>query len=128
MRHHGKNGKVMLGTTPTVVGSISHWTLNAATDKSDVTAFGDTNKQYVQGLKDVKGTIAGWYDDVDHSWFDAADGGVPVTLQLIPDSTQATKMWSGLAYVDASVDCPANGPITISGDWVAAGPWTHTTT
>src|SRR4030095_10469455 len=30
--------------------------------------------------------------------------------------------------VDASIDCPANGPITVSGDWVAAGPWTRTWT
>jgi hypothetical protein len=82
----------------------------------------------VTGLPDVKGTLKGWFDDTEAALFLAAEGGVPVALELTPVSTVATKKWAGQAYLDASIDCPANGPITVSGDWVAAGPWTRTWT
>ena len=59
--------------------------------------------------------------------FAAADLDTPVTLELAPvDDLATTLNWSGLAYVDASIDVPANGGIAISGDFVAAGPWTRT--
>ena len=125
-RFHGKKGQIKIGAA--VVASLSSWTYDAATDKSDVTAFGDTNKQYVTGLPDVKGTLSGWFDDAEPALFVAAEGGVPVALELMPVTTIPTKKWAGSAYLDASIDCPANGPITVSGDWVAAGPWTRTWT
>jgi len=28
-------------------------------------------------------------------------------------------------YIDASVEVPATGPVTISGSFAAAGPWTR---
>jgi hypothetical protein len=101
--------------------------LNAATDKADVTAFGDANKQYVVGLKDLKGSLSGWFDDAEDALFAAADLDTPVELELAPVDTLATTLnWTGLAYVDASIDVPANGAISISGDFVAAGPWVRT--
>jgi hypothetical protein len=123
MRYHGKKGSVKIGGT--AVLSLSSWTYDAATDKSDVTAFGDTNKQYVTGLPDVKGSLAGWFDDAEPDLFLAAEGGIPVALDLTPVSTLTGTHWSGQAYLDASIDCPANGPIAVSGDWVAAGAWTR---
>ena len=126
MRYHGKKGQVKIGAT--VVASLNSWTLNAATDKADVTAFGDLNKQYVTGLPDVKGSLAGWFDDATDALFDAAEGDTPVALDLFPVSTLTGTHWSGQAYLDASIEVPANGPITVSGDWVAAGPWTRTWT
>ena len=113
--------------TPVAVASLNKWTLNAATDKADVTAFGDANKQYVVGLKDLKGSLSGWFDDAEDALFAAADLDTPVELELAPvDTLSATLNWKGLAYVDASIDVPANGAISISGDFVAAGPWVRT--
>jgi len=124
MRYHGKKGSVTIGAT--AVASLNKWTLNAATDKADVTAFGDTNKQYVTGLKDVKGSIAGWFDDDEDALFVAADGDTPVDLELMPVDTLTGLKWSGPAYLDASIDVPANGAISVKGDFVAAGNWTRT--
>lgn len=116
-----------MGTPAVAVASLNKWTLNAATDKADVTAFGDTNKQYVVGLKDIKGTLAGWLDDTEDALFAAADLDTPVDLELAPVDTLSTTLnWKGQAYVDASIDVPANGAISISGDWVAAGDWVRT--
>ena len=123
MRYHGKKGSVKIGAT--AVASLSSWSYEAATDKADVTAFGDVNKQYVTGLPDVKGSLAGWFDDDEEALFLAAEGGVPVQLELMPVSTVTGLTFSGEAYVDCSIECPADGPIAVSGEWVAAGPWTR---
>lgn len=125
MRYHGKTGSVSLGSPAVPVISLNKWTLSAATDKVDVTAFGDTNKQYVQGLPDLKGNVSGWFDDQEDALFVAADATAPVSLELMPVAGVATIKWSGLAWLDASIDVPANGAITVSGDFVAAGPWTR---
>jgi len=124
MRYHGKDGQVKIDGAATA--SLNKWTLNAATDKADVTAFGDSNKQYVVGLKDVKGSLGGWFDDADDALFVAADAGTPVDLELFPVDSITGLSWKGPAYLDASIDVPANGGIAISGDFVAAGNWTRT--
>ena len=58
-RRHGSKGQVMMnptgGATAVAVGDLNEWTLNLARDKEDVTCFGDTNKQYVLGLPDIRG-------------------------------------------------------------------------
>jgi len=123
MRYHGKSGQVSIEAA--IVLSLNKWTLNMATDKADVTAFGDANKQYVQGLKDLKGNVAGWFDDEEDALFVASDAIAPADLELMPVASVATIKWSGPAWLDANIDVPANGPITVSGDFVAAGPWTR---
>ncbi len=53
--HAGRSGAVYLAIE-SVTGvatsciKLSAWTLDRATDTFEVTAFGDTNKTYVQGL------------------------------------------------------------------------------
>jgi hypothetical protein len=124
MRHHGKDGAVMIAGVR--VASLNKWNLNMATDKADVTSFGDKNKVYVQGLKDLKGTVSGFWDDEEDALFDAVDGDVPVDLALYPVETLATKFWSGPAWLDAQIEVPSNGAATVQGSFVAAGSWTHT--
>jgi hypothetical protein len=127
-RIHGKLGQVKLektgaATGGTVVASLNKWTLSLATDKVDVTAFQDTNKIYVTGLPDIKGTIGGWYDKTDKALFQMALGTVAGFLELIPSSLTPTDLWHGLAWIDASIDVAANGAVSIAGTFVAAGPW-----
>ncbi len=112
------------GASPVAVASLNKWTLDMTTDKVDVTAFQDTNKTYVQGLPDIKGTFGGWYDNTDMTVFDVALGTVAPFLKLVPNTLAPTHFWSGLAWLDASVDVSANGAVSIGGSFVAAGPWT----
>jgi hypothetical protein len=128
MRYHGKTGSVSIGSPAAPVLSLNKWTLNAATDKVDVTAFGDVNKQYVQGLPDLKGSVGGWFDDQEDGLFLAADSTTPVQLELMPVAGVASIKWAGPAWLDASIDVPANGAISVSGEFVAAGGWTRTFT
>lgn len=112
------------GSSPVEVGSLNQWTLDMARDKEDVTCFGDTNKQYVLGLPDIQGEINGVWDELTSPDFlRVALGDVPVTLKLLPSTITPTYFFTGLAYLDAGIDCGADGAVTINGKYVAAGPW-----
>lgn len=104
--------------------SINAWKLSLKTDYEDVTCFGDLNKVYVPGLKDVSGSIAGFWNSSSTVLFDATDAPTPGWLELAPNSTEATFNFSGLGYLDADIDCSAKGAPKISGSIHAAGPWT----
>jgi hypothetical protein len=128
-RRHGSKGQVKMdptgGATTEVVGDINSWTLDLARDKEDVTCFGDPNKQYVLGLPDIQGEIGGvWNELTSPDFLRIALGDVPVMLELIPSTLTPTHMFKGLAYLDAGLECAADGAVTINGSFVAAGPWT----
>jgi hypothetical protein len=134
MRIHGSKGSVELGVSPPVViASLNSFNLNMSRDRVDVTAFQDTNKQYVQGLPDISGDYSGFYDAGEGSpdngnlvLFDVAEGDSAVVLKLTPSTLASGNYWSGLAFLDASVAVSATGAVTISGSFVAAGPWSRT--
>lgn len=128
-RRHGSKGSIEIdpagGSTTEPVGSLKSWSLDLERDKEDVTCFGDTNKQYVLGLPDIQGEIEGvWNEEESPDFLRIALGEVPVTLKLIPSTITPTHFFTGLAYLDAGIECPADGAVTISGSFVAAGPWT----
>ena len=126
-RYHGKKGVIYLSTTGTgtaVAGvSLSAWTLNKNTDKSEVSAFGDVNKVWVQGLPDIQGTISGWFDDTNDALFDGSESADGVKLYLYPSSDAPTNYHHGPAWLDATISVPNTGPATISGTFAANGAW-----
>jgi len=103
--------------------SINAWTASFKTEYEDVSCFGDENRVYIPGLRDSKGSLAGFWNSAELTLFEAAVATVPGKLELVPNSSEPTFFWSGLAYMDAEVDCSLAAP-KISGEWVAAGPWT----
>jgi hypothetical protein len=109
----------------TNVIKLTTWTLNMTTDKVEVTAFGSLNKEYVQGLKDVQGTMAGFYDDTEAKPFQAADSTDGVKLYLYPSADAPTKYWYGPAWVDVSVDTGVSTAVAISGSFAANGAWSR---
>lgn len=111
------------GAAVAVVASLSQWSLNKATDKIDVTAFGDLNKVYVQGLPDIKGTLNGWFDSASDVLFDAAENASPSSLYLYPSSLLSGQYHYGPAWIDASITVDAKGACAIAGSFVAAGSW-----
>lgn len=106
-----------------VVASLSQWSLNKTTDKIEVTAFGDLNKTYVQGLPDVKGTVNGWFDSAQDVLFDGAESSSGVNLYLYPSSLLPAQYHYGPAWLDASISVDVKGAVTISGAFVANGSW-----
>lgn len=131
-RLHGAHGQVKMDplgtTTPVVVASLNSWDLDMATDKVPVTAFGDPNKVYVQGLPDIKGSYGGFYDPVDGLViFSVVFGTAKPALELYPDAAQTTKKFAGRALMDSKISVSSDGAVTVGGSFVAAGPWTFPT-
>ncbi len=125
--YHGKAGVVYMSTTgsgtASSVAKLTEWTLNMATDKVETTSFGDANKTYVQGLRDVSGTISGFWEDSQDTLFDASESADGVKIYLYPASTASTVYFYGPAWVDASINVGVNGAVTMTGNFSANGSW-----
>lgn len=123
----GRRGVVYLSTTGTGAAvnvlSLNAWTINKTTDKIEVTAFGDANKTYVQGLPDVQGTLSGFWNDSETKPFAAAASTDGVKMYLYPDSTKPGSYHHGPAWLDVSMDVSVSGAVTISGSFAANGSW-----
>lgn len=112
------------GTTPVLLTSINKWKLSFKTDKSEVTCFGDGNKVYVPGMKDVSGSLGGFWNSSNVVLFLAADADTPGLIELAPNSNEAGFKWSGLAYLDADIDVGVDGAPAVTGQILAAGTFT----
>src|SRR5688572_33273154 len=123
--YHGKRGVVYISTTgggaAIAAVSLSSWSLDSATDRVEVTAFGDTNKTYVQGLPDLTGDIAGFWNDTSDQLYDASRSADGVKLYLYPSADAVTKYWYGPAWVDFSIEVSVDTAATISGTFAADG-------
>ena len=127
--HAGRTGAVYIaiesatGVATTCI-KLNAWTLDRATDTFEVTSFGDSNKTYVQGLPDLKGTISGSWDDTETKPFAGAISSTGVKLYLYPDITNSpTKYAYGTAWLNASINTPVAGAVTLSGNYVAQSSW-----
>ncbi len=126
-RYHGKKGVVYLSTTgtgaATMVIGLTSWSIDRSTDKVDVTSFGDSNKTYVQGLPDTKGSFAGNWDDTEAKVYTASQSSDGCKIYLYPSADSATKYHYGPAWVDFSMQVDANGAVKVSANFVANGAW-----
>lgn len=118
IRKHGRNGSIHVDGV--LVAAKAEWTLNLARDTVEVTAFGDTNKVYVVGLKDVSGTYSGFLDLSGDLMLTAA-GEDAKLISLYGDDT--TLVGEGSGFIDASITCSNTDAVRISGNFRASGPW-----
>jgi hypothetical protein len=108
----------------TSFANMTAWSINGTAAAIDVTAFGDSNLTYVQGLKDVTGSFSGYYDDsASAALFTAADSSDGVKLYLYPSSDAITKYAYGPAWVDASITTEISGAVRVSANFRANGAW-----
>jgi hypothetical protein len=126
-RYHGRKGVVYVSTSGTgnasSVVSLNAWTLDQTTDKTEVTSFLDANKVYVQGLKDVSGTLGGFWDDTEEKLFQASDSADGNKLYLYPSADAASRYWYGPSWLDASINVGVGDAISISANFSANGSW-----
>lgn len=102
---------------------LDDWTINRATDKYEVTSFGDKNKTYVQGQPDMKGTFKGYWNPDESKPFDAAKSVDGCVVAVYPSANVPSKYATGPAWLDVSLDTPVNGPVTINASFAANGTW-----
>ena len=125
--YHGRSGLVYMsatGATAAVsVANLTAWSLDMSRDKAETTCFGDANKTYVAGLKDISGSLSGFWDDTDDTLYDNAESTSGVLMYLYPSSNVLTKYWYGPAWVDMSVTVGVGEAVATSGTFVANGAW-----
>ena len=136
MIRSGRNGLVKwdpaggAGAAAAPIISIKNFVLSMKTEKINVTCFQDQNRVYVPGLPDISGTLAGFWNSADMSLVHGARQTTPGWLELIPDTTDlddgdvpAPFAFEGLAYLDAEINTDVEGAPELSGQILAAGPW-----
>lgn len=123
----GRKGVVYLSTTgsgaATNVIKLNTWAINKSTDKIEVTAFGDLNKTYVQGLPDIQGNLGGFWDHTETKPFTAAASSDGCKLYLYPSSDNTSAYHYGPAWLDMSMEVQVSGAVSITGSFAANGSW-----
>ena len=120
----GRNGRVYIaltsGGTATPLNFVAKWSVNFKTNKIDVTAMGDTNHVYVNGLPDASGSFSGWYDDGTVQTYTAATDGVARAFYLYPSISNTGQYFWGTVLPDFNIESDVDGAIGMSADFAAA--------
>jgi hypothetical protein len=123
---HGKNGAIYLNGPKgvgTKVATKSQWDLNLARDYVEVTTFGDPNKTYVAGLKDITGTFNGLLDvSGDLMVNNTSIDDVPIYLYA-DDGTSPILIASGPGLIDSSITASNADAVRVSGNFRASNAW-----
>jgi len=125
---HGKNGAIYLhgpkNSGGTKLVNKTEWTLNLNRDYVDSTVFGDTNKTYLVGLKDIQGTFAGLLATAGDAQVNAANSDA-IDIYLYGDDRGGFELLiaSGPGLMDAAITASNTDAIKTSGNFRAAGPW-----
>lgn len=124
---HGKNGAIYLGGPKggggTKVATKNEWTLSLNRDYVDATVFGDTNKTYLVGLKDVSGTFAGLLDVSGDLLVMATDSDSVDIYLYADDGASPVLVAAGPGLFDAAINASNTDAIRVSGNFRAAGNW-----
>lgn len=142
MKYHGRNGEIAIaasvspagspdigGSTGdtesfTVIGSLSAWSISFTRDKVDVTSFGDTNKQYLVGLKDCSGSFEGFFDSTTiQTLFSAGDDADGVWVRITPSTDAPTIYFMGPSWLDLTLNGAVNDAVKVSGSFSSNGNW-----
>lgn len=127
---HGKNGAIYLGGpkgTGVKMVNKTEWTLNLNRDYVDSTVFGDVNKTYLVGLKDISGTFAGLLVVGGDSQINAANSDI-ISVYLYGDDATVGGgslflIASGPGLIDAAITASNTDAIKTTGNFRAAGAW-----
>ena len=126
-RYHGQTGLAYVSASAATAAvsftRLTAWSISYARDMADATSCNDANKIYTQGLKDVSGSISGWWDDGIEGLFTAADSATGCNIYLYPAAAALTKYHYGLGWMDMSVDLTKDGTVAIKTTFKAAGSW-----
>lgn len=123
---HGAAGSVWMSSTRAgatkLLMKITDWSLDMATDKVETTGLQDPNRTYVQGLKDIKGTIAAYWLGNDDTLFDASESPDGMMLYLYPNQPSGY-YWGGPAWLDVSIKVSVSDTVKVDANFSANGVW-----
>lgn len=123
-KYHGGKGVLYMSTSGTgtaaSLGGVSEFSANFTRDRVETTAFGDTTKTYVTGLKDASATFAGFYDDtfIDEM-YTAANSADGVKFYFYPSSDATAQYLYGTADFDFSMSQTVSDAVKVNGSMSA---------
>ena len=85
--------------------------------------FGDTNKTYLVGLKDVSGTFAGLLDISGDLVVMATDSDSIDIYLYADDGATPQLIASGPGLIDAAINTSNTDAVRVTGNFRAAGKW-----
>ncbi len=123
----GRNGRLYVDTSAAANGSaqpianLNSFSVNQTTDRIETTAFGDTTKTFVAGLKDAQGDFSGFWD-ADGTLTRYVADGVARNFYLYPQagSAHVGTYWFGTATFDLTTTLTVGGAAESSGSWAAS--------
>ncbi len=123
-RFHARKGALWAsatnGVAATPLSNVSSFSMDSKADRVDVTAMGDVNKNYVQGLADSQGSFAGFRESGAKQLLAAAQDGLARNWYFYEDTTDMTKYFFGTAFFDFSSTWDLNDAAKMSGTWASA--------
>ena len=127
IRIHGKNGAIYIGGpkgSGNKITAKTEFTLNLNRDYVDVTAFGDHNKRYVAGLKDISGTYQGHLDVSGDYGVNATDLDEQLIYLYADDRVGHELLLAyGPALLDATISVTNTDSPKTTGNFRASGNW-----
>ena len=126
-KKHGKNAAIYIGG-PKGSGGVrlsnrNEWTLNLGRDYVDASVFGDTNKTYLVGLRDLQGTINGFLD-VSGDLMTQATTSDAILIYLYADDTDTGILVAGgPGLFDANITASISDGVKVTSNFRAAGSW-----
>lgn len=125
--YHGKSGIVYISTTGTGTASNvvnqTAWTLDLSTDLVETTSFGDSNKTYVQGLRNIQGTLSGFWNDTESKLFTGSTSTDGVKIYLYASSAATTKYAYGPAWLSVTMETGVADAVQVNASFSANGAW-----
>jgi hypothetical protein len=128
---HGKRAAVYLGGpigTGVKITNKTEWTLNLGRDYVDATVFGDANKTYLVGLRDIQGQFNGLLD-VSGDYLVNASSSDVTSIYLYADDTGLNSTGApilaayGPGFLDAAITASNSDAEKCSGNFRASGAW-----
>lgn len=126
--HHGKLGKVKIGTTNTVA-EVTKFSISESVSTADATSMGDTAETHTVGIPSWSGKIEANYDPADTNGQVALTIGASLTLGLYTEGDGTGKKYlSGTATVTGlTIDASFTDNVKFSADIKGNGALTRAT-
>ena len=120
--HHGKNGKVKIGSV--AVASVQKFSVNQNIEVADTTTMGAAWQTHLTGIPGWSGSVECLYDPADTNGQVALAIGDSVTLGLYTDGDASGKKYlSGTASVTSiPIETDMKGAVKISFNFQGNGP------
>lgn len=127
-RSHGRFAQLYVSVTSAGAAApllhTAQTSINLATDKTEVTAFGDASKVYVAGLPDGQGTFSGFATDTAATALvSAALDGLARRWYFYPFALTTVYMY-GTGFFDWQTEASVGDAAKMSGSFAAATPVT----